>query len=111
MNNVVFLIVYLIAMTLTYLWRMAFFGGAMNGNDINSTGNAMHVLMLISYVIMIFVTYKRGKSVDKTFLVAFPIVAALFDLILVFIPFVPTIMNIITIVMAMPNKPKEISVN
>lgn len=111
MSNTKFLIIYLIFMVLTYMWRFAFFGAAFEeGADINGMGNTMNVLMFLSYAIMAFVAYSRGKAIGKGYLVSFPIVGAVFDLILIFIPFVPTIMNIITIVLGMPDsKPAEIS--
>jgi hypothetical protein len=111
MSNTKFLIIYLIFMVLTYLWRFAFVGAAFeDGADIEGMGNTMNVLMFLSYAIMAYVAYSRGKAIGKGYLIAFPIVGAVFDLILIFIPFVPTIMNIITIVLGMPdNKPAETS--
>lgn len=111
MSNTKFLIIYLIFMVFTYLWRFAFIGAAFqDGADIAGMGNTMIALMLLSYAIMAYVAYSRGKAIDKGYLVAFPIVGAVFDLILIFIPFVPTVMNIITIVLGMPdNKPAETS--
>lgn len=111
MSNTKFLIIYLIFMVLTYLWRIVFVGAAFEGGaDIEGMGTTMNVLMFLSYAIMAYVAYSRGKAIGKGYLVAFPIVGAVFDLILIFIPFVPTIMNIITIVLGMPdNKPAETS--
>lgn len=107
MSNTKFLIIYLIAMVLTYFWRFAFIGAAFDdGADIEGMGNTMNILMFLSYAVMACVAYIRGKSIGKGYLVAFPIVGAVFDLILVFIPFVPTIMNIITIVLGMPDNKK-----
>lgn len=103
MSNTNFLIIYLIVMVLTYLWRLVFIGAAIDGGDIDSMVNIMNSLLFFSYVIMAYVAYKRGKAIGKGYLTAFPIVGGVFDLILVFIPFVPTIMNIITIVIGMPD--------
>lgn len=109
MSNIKFLIIYLIFMVLTYMWRFASFGAAMKeGADASDVGNTAFVLMCISYLVMAYVAHRRGKANGKSYLAAFPIVGAVFDLILVFIPFVPTIMNIITIALAMPdNKPSD----
>jgi hypothetical protein len=108
MSNTKFLIIYLIVMILTYLWRFAFIGAEIDGGDIDSMGNVMNGLLLFSYVVMAYVAYKRGKAIGKGYLTAFPIVGGVFDLILVFVPFVPTVMNIITIVIGMPDsKQKE----
>lgn len=104
MSNTKFLVVYLIFMVLTYLWRFAFVGAAFDDNaDIDNMGTGLYFCMFASYAIMSFVAYRRGKANGKGYLVAFPIVGGVFDILLVFIPFVPTIMNIITIVLAMPN--------
>jgi hypothetical protein len=104
MSNTKFLIIYLIFMTLTYLWRFAFIGGSFDaGADIESMGSAMNFLMFFSYIVMAYVAYSRGKEIGKGYLVSFPIVGAVFDLILIFVPFVPTVMNIITIVIGMPD--------
>ncbi|NMH65704.1 hypothetical protein [Shewanella salipaludis] len=110
MSNTKFLIIYLIVMVLTYFWRFAFVGAAFgDGADIEGMGNAMNTIMFLSYAVMAYVAYSRGKTIGKGYLVAFPIVGAVFDLILIFIPFVPTIMNIITIVLGMPDsKPAEV---
>ncbi|MEX2963176.1 hypothetical protein [Microbulbifer sp. TYP-18] len=109
MSNIKFLIIYLIAMVLTYLWRFAILGAAFDDStDIGDMGNTVNILMLASYAIMAFVAYSRGKAIGKGYLAAFPIVGAVFDLVLVFVPFVPTVMNILTIVLGMPdNKSAE----
>lgn len=102
MNNVKFLIFYLILMVPTYFWRFVLIGSAMEGgDDFEALNNTVMVLLLISYIGMAVVAYFRGKKSDKKYLFAFPVVGGVFDLILVFIPFVPTVMNIITIVMGM----------
>ena len=109
MSNIIFLIIYLIFMILTYFWRFGFLAIAFeDGANIEGIGIAIEVLMFLSYAGMACVAYSRGKAIGKSYLVAFPIVGAVFDLILIFIPFVPTIMNIITIVLGMPDsKPTE----
>ena len=104
MSNTKFLIIYLIFMTLTYLWRFAFIGAAIDdGANVEDMGGAMNFLMFFSYAVMSYVAYSRGKEIGKSYLVSFPIVGAVFDLILIFVPFVPTIMNIVTIILGMPN--------
>lgn len=105
MSSAKFLTIYLIAMVFTYLWRIFYFSAAFeDGADIDSLANTVLILMLISYAVMSYVAYQRGKAIDKGHLVAFPIVGAVFDIILAFVPFVPTVMNIITIVIGMPDK-------
>jgi len=86
----------------TYFWRFGLIGPAMEGaghfDELNST---VMILLLISYLGMAYVSYLRGKESGKGYIFAFPIVGGVFDLILVFVPFVPTVMNIITIVLGM----------
>ncbi len=110
MSNTKFLVIYLLFMVPTYLWWFAFIGSTFeNGVDVLGAGIYASALTFISYAVMAYVTYCRGKTIGKGYLVAFPIVGAVFDLILVFVPFVPTILNIITIVQGMPdNKPARI---
>lgn len=109
MTSTKFLTLFLIAMIPTYLYRWIFFVGnvtaftdpAMRGRTqefINSMDVFFYLLMLVSYIAMTFVSYKRGLENGKGFLFAFPIAAAVFDLILIFVPFIPTIFNILTIV-------------
>jgi CDP-diglyceride synthetase len=102
MSNVKFLILYIILMVPTYFWRFVLIGSAMDGgDDFERLTDTVMVLFLLSYVGMALVSYFRGKQSGKKYLFAFPIVGAVFDLILIFIPFAPTVMNIITIVMGM----------
>lgn len=102
MSNVKFLILYIILMVPTYFWRFGLIGSAIGGgDDLEEINNAVMMLLLISYVGMALVSYFRGKRSGKKYLFAFPLVGGVFDLILVFIPIVPTVMNIITIVMGM----------
>lgn len=108
MSNTKFLTIYLIFMVPTYIYRFALIGAALENEDPEAMGAAMYVWMFISYAAMAFVSYRRGKAIDKGHLVAFPIVGAVFDIILVFVPLIPTVMNIITIVIGMEDsKPVE----
>ena len=102
-----FLFIYIFFMLPTYIWRWIFAAGAVGaamseggGADanINSMATATYVLLSISYVIMIFVSYRRGIANNRKFLIAFPIVGGFFDIVLGFIPFVPTIFNVLAIV-------------
>jgi uncharacterized membrane protein YhaH (DUF805 family) len=113
MSSTKFFIIFILAMIPTYIYRWIFFAGnvaaftnpAMRGRAnqgfLDSMELMFYFLMLVSYITMIYVSYKRGEDIGKSFLIAFPIVAAVFDLILDFVPFVPTIFNILTIVFAL----------
>ena len=72
-------------------------GGGADAN-INWMATATYFLLSISYVIMIFVSYRRGIANNRKFLIAFPIVGGFFDIVLGFIPFVPTMFNVLAIV-------------
>lgn len=100
MSNIKFLILYIILMVPTYFWRFGLIGSAMDGgDDFENLNNTVMVLLLISYVGLAVASYFRGKESGRRYLFAFPVVGGVFDLILVFIPLVPTVMNIITIVL------------
>jgi hypothetical protein len=111
-----FLFIYLFFMLPTYIWRWIFaagaIGAAMNDNGgsetaINSMANATYVLLAISYIVMIFVAYRRGSTNNRKFLVAFPVVGGVFDIVLGFIPFVPTIFNILAIVFGSMSRARD----
>jgi uncharacterized membrane protein YhaH (DUF805 family) len=103
----------MLAMIPTYIYRWIFFGvnvtaftnpalrDLANQKFLDTSEIMFYFLMLVSYIAMIIISHKRGKDIGKSFLIAFPIVAAIFDLILSFVPFVPTIFNILTIVLGL----------
>jgi hypothetical protein len=95
-----FLTFFLIAMVPTYIYRWIFVAGAIatGGNNASAMGSTATILLVISYAVMIYVSYKRGLVNDRKFLVAFPVAGAVFDILLGFIPFIPTLFNILTIV-------------
>jgi hypothetical protein len=112
----IFLFIYLFFMLPTYVWRWIFAAGAVgvaisdNGGSvdaINSMATATYVLLAISYVVMTFVAYRRGVANNRKFLLAFPLVGGIFDIGLGFIPFVPTIFNILAIVFGSMSRARE----
>jgi chromate transport protein ChrA len=100
-----FLVVYLLFMAPTYIWRWVFAAGAMSGESVDDMASATYVLLAISYAVMIYVTYRRGIENQQKHLVAFPAVGAFFDIVLGFIPFVPTVLNILALVLGAKDKP------
>lgn len=108
-NTVVFVLSYLFFMALSYIWPWASNIGMLGalGNNSNSIAGiavgAKFLGSLIIYIIMTIIVYIRGSAIQKKYIAAFPVVAGFFDLVLVFIPFVPTVMNIITLVMGVMN--------
>jgi sugar phosphate permease len=98
-----FLTIFLIAMVPTYIYRWVFVAGAIadastGGNSASALGSTATLLLALSYAVMIYVSYKRGLVNDRKFLVAFPVAGAVFDILLGFIPFIPTLFNILTII-------------
>lgn len=103
-----FLFIYLIAMIPTYWWRLGFFGAMVDlrvnegqrltQSSQDSISLAISVLLLISYSIMFYACKKRGEAVGKNYLIVFPILGGVFD---VLIPalFVPTICSLVAIVL------------
>lgn len=98
MSSTKFLAIYLAAMVPTYIYRWIFVAGAIAGNNANAMGSTATILLAISYAAMIYVSYKRGLTNDRKFLVAFPVAGAVFDIFLGFIPFIPTLFNILAII-------------
>jgi hypothetical protein len=111
-----FLFIYLFFMLPTYVWRWVFAAGAVGAamsNDgdsesaINSMRYATYVLLTISYVVMCFAAHRRGAANNRKFLIAFPLVGGFFDIVLGFIPFVPTIFNVLAIVFGSMSRARE----
>ncbi len=110
-----FLFIYLIFMFPTYVWRWIFAAGAIGAamddsksSDaaISAMGTTTYVLLAISYAVMMYAAYRRGSANNRKFLIAFPAVGGVFDIVLGFIPFVPTIFNILAIVFGSMSKAK-----
>jgi hypothetical protein len=103
MSSTKFLAIYLAAMVPTYIYRWIFVAGAIadastGGNNASAMGSTATILLAISYAAMIYVSHKRGATNDRKFLVAFPVAGAVFDIFLGFIPFIPTLFNILAII-------------
>lgn len=115
MKTPVFVILYLFVMMFTYLWRFAFVSGVMQAGttaeDISSMSLVMHCMLLLNYLILIWIAYARGKKLDKKYLAALPLIGGFFDILLVIIPFVPTLMNLAVLVLGLSeSQPKVIYV-
>lgn len=108
-NTVVYIIIYLILMLLTYLWRISgISAGMQDAQNMDTIADITNWCLLINYILMAWVVYARGKAIDKKYIITFPIVAGVFDILLPFIPFVPTIMNIITIVVSVSAEKEKV---
>ena len=100
----VFVILYLVLMIPTYLLPyLNFFSILM----LDSAGPWwLHLLCL---VLLSIITWFRGKAIEKTWLLIFPILAMVFDLLpfMNFIPLVPTVMHILAIVLGVSGQKSE----
>ncbi len=100
-----FLGAYLVLMVLTYVCRWGLMGILPEDSSIILW--LPTVVLALIYVLMCRITYKRGQTIGKTWLITFPLVGAIFDVILIFIPLVPTVMNILGLVFGMIGPKKE----
>ncbi len=109
-NTAVFVVLYLLFMLPTYF--LPYFGSnsALIGTlgQIGAAAGDVNPLMginpafwphLISLIVLVMASWFRGGVVDKKWLITFPILAAVFDLLPVLnsIPLIPTVMHILTI--------------
>ena len=97
MKTTTFMLSYIFTAVFTYIWRPAFIANSLQNNGSGDTGT-LYTILFINYAILILLSYERGKGTNKNYLWAFPTVGAIFDIVLGFIPFVPSIMNIATLI-------------
>lgn len=112
MKTPLFVVLYLVIMMFTYLWRYVVLGAPVNATpeQIKNVTLGINIILFLNYVILAIIAYFRGKKIDKKYLVSFPLIGGFFDLVLVFIPLVPTIMNILTLVMGLSDGKQEVKV-
>ena len=105
-----FATIFVIAMVPTYLLRLAVLKLAFDGSDsLMAQTDAMHWIFGLCYLFMVGITKKRGDAVNKPYAVVFPILSGIFDIILIHIPFVPTLLNLITLFILRPEG-KEVAI-
>jgi hypothetical protein len=56
-------------------------------------------MLVICFFLMAVIAYYRGHRIGKPWLIALPIIAAVFDIVLVIVPFVPTVLHVLTLVL------------
>lgn len=78
-------------------------------NGIGFASTFWTVVQIALYAGLFYGSLQRGKYVNKGYLKAFPIAAAVFDLapVLNWIPFVPSIMHILSLAMGIPEGQKQ----
>lgn len=111
LNAFAFLVLFLLPMILTYGVRFALFGAALDlgvfSDEAAALGRTATWLLIVCYFIMIVAAYFRGRCIARPYLPIFPFIGGLFDIVLVFIPLVPTVMNVAVIILAMIDNTKE----
>ena len=72
-------------------------------------GNILLFIHLICLGILCLLAWLRGAEVGKTWIVTFPIIAAIFDILpgLSMIPLVPTVMHISAIITGVSGQPRD----
>ena len=114
MSSGKFIIIYVLFLAPTYIWGWVFglvamgasMDGAMASEEIADTAVYGRMFLLaISYVVMAFVAYRRGLANNRRYLIAFPIIGAVFDLFLAFIPFVPSVFNFLGLILGAMSNP------
>ena len=105
-NPVIFVLVYFVLMlstyALPYLRSTLGFVSVLAGSQSMFNGATfLLVLQVAALVVMAWVTFIRGSITGRSWIVIFPLLALVFDIvpILSWIPFVPTVMHLIAIVM------------
>ena len=108
-NVAMFVLLYIVFMIPTYV--LPYLGS--NSSVLNTAGQAsgagMNPLLWLhlgALIALIVITFFRGTLVDKKWLVIFPILATVFDLVpvLSFIPLVPTVMHLCAIIMGVASQ-------
>lgn len=103
-NAVLFVVLYILFMLPTYY--LPYIGS--NSSVVNALGAAADAGVnpafwphLGSLIVLIVITWFRGVFIDKKWLIIFPILAAVFDLMpgLSSIPLIPTVMHLLAIVL------------
>lgn len=109
-NGVFFVVSYVVLMIPTYMLpylgsnsSLGYAANAAGAGNVTGTGNVLfgfyiHLAFLIGLIV---ITWFRGKLVGKQWLVVFPFLAMVFDLVtgLNWIPLVPTVMHLLAIIL------------
>ena len=101
---IVFLLLFLVPASFTYLSGFLFFGAVV---DESITEDAIHIrltYLAICYAIMTIGCYLRGRATDKTWLMVFPILGGFFDMFIGFVPFVPSVLNVVALVVGIQSQ-------
>lgn len=109
MHIIIFILLFFIAAIPTYVIRYLGFAVIISDTTVESAseiGDAVNIMLLVCYVAMMLIAYFRGRKIGKGYLASFPVIAGVFDIVLVFIPFVPTVMMLLTLILGCIQPPK-----
>ena len=103
-NAVVFVIVYILFMVPTYFLPWLGSNSALLNTAGVASGVGIHPLFWLhlgALAVLVVVTWFRASLVNKQWIVVFPILATVFDLVpgLNMIPLVPTVMHLLAIIL------------
>ena len=109
MGKIKFSVLYLMIVLGTYLERPLMMGLAFDHTkDAKIVIALMHIGMFALYGFLIFICYLRAKALKRMFWLVFPCLSALFDLLLVYFIFIPTLLNLLTLGYGFWLRPKAI---
>ncbi len=118
MTNKKFIFLYLIGFFMTYIVRYLF---VMSGETVGVSfsvgtgdyasgesflGGAEWVLIAV-YAFMAYVAFSRGKACDKNYLYWFPVIGGIIDVFFMLLVFIPTVFNVIGLILGIPEKTKS----
>ncbi len=110
LNMILFLLLFLVPAAFTYFSGLLLAGGViaameepeMTSDVTSAMWTIRTVYLAVCYGLMLIACIVRGRATGRMWLAAFPVVGGVFDLFLAFIPFVPSIMNIIVLAAGIP---------
>lgn len=100
-----FLVLFLVPATFTYLSGILLVGAVFGeGASAEEAGSARVSYLAICYAVMAFACWLRGRATDRKWLIAFPILGGVFDMFLGFVPFVPSVLNLVVLILGLQSK-------
>ncbi len=100
----VFLLLFLVPAAFTYLSGMLLVVAIVDDSTIGDAGTIRITYLAICYAIMAIACYLRGKATDRRWLTLFPVLGGLFDMFFGIIPFVPSVMNVVALVVGIQSR-------
>ena len=87
----------------------AVYAAAGTASGVGFAGNLLFFAHIFCLGVLCLLAWLRGSYVEKTWIVTFPIIATVFDMVpgLSMIPLVPTVMHVCAIVTGVSGQPRE----